>query len=322
MAKGLFECLHEANLGQYIEQFRLHGVKTLERLATLTIQDYVKFGIKSAEDRKRLFHLIHIVKGVQEERRMSSVSMTKDMLVQDKENKPVRKTVTSQNKKGASDRSPIPSSLSIQWTPRKKDRSGGDYVVKHKDTLQSGSSVIQPGALKRLEDQGGILFVETSPYQPKVSPRNRKSSLRQSFSDSEIIDEDLPDSSSNPADVTGFGAPKLKSSVVEVIDYKQKGYNYGIPGQKVTTPSRKQVIRNFGANLDTSKIKVCVRKRPLLKKEVKTGENDVIGTEGQSTVVLNESKVAVDLTEFMHVVSYMCNDAAHGKGGLCSFGFS
>ena len=312
MAKGLFECLHEANLGQHIEQFRLHGVKTLETLATLSLQDYVKFGITSSEDRKRLFQLIHIVKGVQEERRMSSMEMSSS--VQDKENTPVKINTSDNSKSVKETGSDIPSSLSIQWTPRKRDKDKS-YIyspLKHTN-VQSGTSGIQAqdshrkdgmelDTLKRLEDQGGILFVQ-SPYQPKTSPRSHRShDLRQSLSDSEVA-EDIADSSTNPADVTGFGAPQLRSSSVEVIDHKKTGYNYGIPGRKVITPARKQ----SESNLDTSKIKVCVRKRPLLRKEIGLKEEDIIGTEGESTVILNESKVAVDLTKFMQVVScYVC----------------
>ncbi|XP_072039225.1 LOW QUALITY PROTEIN: uncharacterized protein [Amphiura filiformis] len=315
MAKGLFECLHEANLGQYIEQFRLHGVSTLETLATLSLHEYVNFGITSAEDRQRLFQLIHIVKRVQGERRMSSI----DMSVQDKENTPVKINTSSRNKsqKDAGDRSTIPSSLSIQWTPRKKGKSYTDPPIKQ-NTVQLNDSwrnadELQPisgmqpdtNTLKRLEDQGGILLCK--PLPTNLSHRQGIAhDLRQSLSDSEVADE-LLDSSTNPADVTGFGAPKLKKSVVEVIDHRAKGYNYGIPGQNVITPARKQEI----SNLDTSKIKVCVRKRPLLRKEIGVKEEDIVGTEGHSTVVLNESRVAVDLTKFMQVHKYHFDEVFH-----------
>lgn len=43
------------------------------------------------------------------------------------------------------------------------------------------------------------------------------------------------------------------------------------------------------------KIKVCVRKRFLNKKEIKCGESDIVVVVSIITLVVNESKVAVDL---------------------------
>lgn len=43
------------------------------------------------------------------------------------------------------------------------------------------------------------------------------------------------------------------------------------------------------------KIKVCVRKRFLNKKEIKCGESDIVVVVSIITLVVNELKVAVDL---------------------------
>lgn len=43
------------------------------------------------------------------------------------------------------------------------------------------------------------------------------------------------------------------------------------------------------------KIKVCVRKRFLNKKEIKCGESDIVVVVSIITLVVNESKVVVDL---------------------------
>ena len=51
------------------------------------------------------------------------------------------------------------------------------------------------------------------------------------------------------------------------------------------------------------KIRVCVRKRPRTPREVKRNEADVVKVQGRQTIVVEEMKVAVDLTKFIQQVS-------------------
>ena len=50
------------------------------------------------------------------------------------------------------------------------------------------------------------------------------------------------------------------------------------------------------------KIRVCVRKRPRTTRELKRNEADVVKICGRQTVVVEELKVAVDLTKFIQQV--------------------
>jgi len=52
----------------------------------------------------------------------------------------------------------------------------------------------------------------------------------------------------------------------------------------------------------TDKIRVCVRKRPRSTREMKRNEADVVKIRGRQTVVVEELKVAVDLTKFIQQV--------------------
>jgi len=54
---------------------------------------------------------------------------------------------------------------------------------------------------------------------------------------------------------------------------------------------------------NVDKIRVCVRKRPRTPREVKRHEADIVKIRGQQTVVVDELKVAVDLTKFIQQVS-------------------
>ncbi|XP_031564538.1 kinesin-like protein KIF24 [Actinia tenebrosa] len=84
-------------------------------------------------------------------------------------------------------------------------------------------------------------------------------------------------------------------------EYTTHDFSYGIPSSKVKpkTPSRPR------ANSENSKIKVCVRKRPLGGEEVESGETDVVDTvPSKSMVVISAPKVAVDLTKYIQKFSF------------------
>lgn len=61
-----------------------------------------------------------------------------------------------------------------------------------------------------------------------------------------------------------------------------------------------EVAEDSSASLD--KILVCVRKRPRTAREVKRNEPDVVKFRNHQTVVVDELKVAVDLTKFIQQV--------------------
>lgn len=47
------------------------------------------------------------------------------------------------------------------------------------------------------------------------------------------------------------------------------------------------------------RISVCVRKRPLTRRECRRGETDVVTTLSGECVIVHESKEAVDLTQYI-----------------------
>jgi len=50
------------------------------------------------------------------------------------------------------------------------------------------------------------------------------------------------------------------------------------------------------------KIRVCVRKRPRMAREVKLNDRDIVKMSGHQTVIVDEIKVAVDLTKSIQQV--------------------
>ena len=84
-------------------------------------------------------------------------------------------------------------------------------------------------------------------------------------------------------------------------------YNYGLPNSSPSPNRRVARIANRGSD----KIRVCVRKRPLLKKE-KREEPDIVKVSG-STVVVYEEKTAVDMSKFVHEHEYLFDEAFSEK---------
>jgi len=64
-ADCLLNCLREVRLERFHRNFTERGLTNCEQLASLLVDDYSRFGVMSADDRRRLFQLIHIIKSVQ-----------------------------------------------------------------------------------------------------------------------------------------------------------------------------------------------------------------------------------------------------------------
>ncbi|XP_038077083.1 uncharacterized protein LOC119744936 [Patiria miniata] len=333
MVNGLSDCLQEANLAQYTDNFLQLGVCSVDTLSSLTIQEYPRFGITDLADKKRLFRLVHIVKRVKADKgrapdvdsQKRKTSHLKQLLPCDNDHQYTQQRddmqtdlVPPQSALKNLEKSPTPKGPGVS----SKDNSQGlkgqrsSSQLKGTDSLLSvarqelKAGVLSPSTVRKLETTGGILFVKPTSASPKVHPNNRlkhssarkRLVLQESLSDSEISYSDSPDGSSVAVDRTNFGAPQiLKKSFIEVIDHGDNSvYNYGVPGQPIKQHGTPQ---SSGQN-EAERIKVCVRKRPLSKKEERDKEKDVIQMEGRGTLVINEAKVAVDLTKFMQVHKY------------------
>ena len=91
--------------------------------------------------------------------------------------------------------------------------------------------------------------------------------------------------------------PEKKITYVETVIHSA-GYNYGLPNTQVRSPGS----ASNGAG-QVERIKVCVRKRPLLSREMKLQEVDIVKMTERHIVAVEEVKLAVDLTKFLQKVS-------------------
>ena len=109
-----------------------------------------------------------------------------------------------------------------------------------------------------------------------------------------------------------FQPPKKFETHVETVVHNSE-YDYGVPGLdsspktsviNFTSSDRRSMNRkpvSRSRNRD-ERIRVCVRKRPLLKKELKRQEADIVTTQDSDAVVVEESKVTIDLSKYIQKV--------------------
>ncbi|XP_041092342.1 kinesin-like protein KIF24 isoform X2 [Polyodon spathula] len=71
------------------------------------------------------------------------------------------------------------------------------------------------------------------------------------------------------------------------------GYNYGVPHS-----TTRKTSWEWG-QAESDRIRVCVRKRPLGMREERRGEADVVSTRDSRTILIQEKKEAVDLTQYI-----------------------
>jgi len=82
---------------------------------------------------------------------------------------------------------------------------------------------------------------------------------------------------------------------------------YGIPISSGGGSLSRGSAKNSSVDL-TDKIRVCVRKRPLNKNELRRGEADITELAGKRTLVINEQKTKVDLTRYIERHAFTFDD--------------
>eukprot|EP00062_Callorhinchus_milii_P012184 gi/632958950/ref/XP_007895340.1/ PREDICTED: kinesin-like protein KIF24 [Callorhinchus milii] len=263
MSSCLYECLCEAGLERYYTHFTAMGYLRTQELAKLSMNDYSILGVNSMHDRKRLFHLIQIIKAVQEEEHDCSASSGQAQT----------------------------SSLNL-WVEREKTgpRPHLDFVsLSNKgdqlnQDLESDRSA-QLLCVNRHQDTGCTLLDSTSPVDQLHTRHFVKEVQR--FPEGEDCCSMMFMPNNNSRDSEDIEMPNLHK-IIHV-----SGYNYGLPHSVLRYPGKDQVWT------DTEKIRVCVRKRPLGAQEERRGEVDIAMVEERKSVLIHERKEAVDLTQYI-----------------------
>ena len=147
-------------------------------------------------------------------------------------------------------------------SPRKRNRS----------PLVSGNRNNSDHALHATSDVRVHERPLPQPSASHLSQTELRNLLESSESDSSSESSDHSDYEPATKHLNAASSPtRVRRSVVSRI--KPKGYNYGVPTNAPSTPT---TSRNRSRTTGEERIKVCVRKRPRNKREVKNTDDDVV----------------------------------------------
>ncbi|XP_048220994.1 kinesin-like protein KIF24 isoform X2 [Perognathus longimembris pacificus] len=264
MASWLYECLCEAELGQYYPHFTALGLQKIDELAKVTMKDYSKLGVHNMNDRKRLFQLIKIIKIMQEEDKADSSPepplQTSNLCIKPQELRPGPRR-----------------QLHFDSPDDNKDRTASNAM----NSLLDFSADEQKSTYLEVPEH---MLPHDSQYHSEIR------ALHDMASDSYVqIETNTAVFSSN------HFSPILGNCDFPVIQRVShvSGYNYGIPHSCI----RQNTSENSWTEME--KIRVCVRKRPLGIREIRRGEINIITVEDKETLLVHEKKEAVDLTQYI-----------------------
>lgn len=299
----LYECLREARLEQFYPAFQANGITRSEALINLGMPEFCALGITASEDKRRLIELVNIIKEVHS----SGFSASPN---------PQRRSHGGhrQNQNSTSDLD-IDSPGAQGYNPPDDPRSGPPTFAR---ALRA-----RPGSRPQLSQY------EVAAHEPRYDISRENDAARDrapNFSAASYLDmlQFMSDSSGSEdvaidnSDDDETRQPQLqmvqrnvappqivRSSINRASGGSERvrpkgSYNYGV--HKVATPSRTRPSRsatNRGArDRVDDKIKVCVRKRPLTRREQKSKDEDIVGVESTTTLIVNEPKLAVDLKAY------------------------
>lgn len=269
MNSSLLETLKQSELDHYYNSFLSYGITELDTLAQISMQDYGSLGINSIQDRKKLFQLVQNLR---------------------------------QNEYN------VPSSPS-PYSPRMKESA---------TTLSFAGLKTPQQQIKKLPLIKNNMIGLSSVSYVKKSPSKDLPSISTSISSPRI--------SSNTACRSPFSARRQQLPVFirkqqqqqeeqesqeedderEIV--KNAGHNaYGVPTIAAKAHASKQQVVVVQSDLN-QKIRVCVRKRPLSKKEIEKSEKDITPVASVRTVHVNEPKVKVDLTKYIEQHTFNFDD--------------
>ncbi|XP_070599742.1 kinesin-like protein KIF24 isoform X2 [Erythrolamprus reginae] len=262
MASCLYECLCEAELQKYYPHFTALGFEKIDELAKVSMKDYSKLGVHNMKDRKRLFQLIRIIKMLQAE----DEAVRKKREDSQKSSRRLRPQLTRSGPRRQLH-------FESEGKEEQKEFESGPCAFSHGSSAEEGK-----------EEEAASGFSHDS-----VHKRPRKESFKVSASWTEE-DQPVVPAPGSSNDVLGDTDVSFVQRVAHI-----SGYNYGVPRSytRVTAGEKETPW------IETDKIRVCVRKRPLGLREERRGEVNILTVEDKETLLLHEKKEAVDLTQYI-----------------------
>ncbi|KAI8391175.1 P-loop containing nucleoside triphosphate hydrolase protein [Radiomyces spectabilis] len=299
-------------------------MSSLDYIAELSAQDYTKLGIRSIEDKRKFMALAQDLK----QRRQ----------LKTQPQRPVPQPTTASPTK-TNERMLQPRKRSTNSYDAGKDKKarrmtmGPQSIPRH---LPSKSPV-NNRRLSCLPKRDAAPLIRRSPVRAGVGAVIKTASpLRQNKPSAKLLK--FMEEVSNTADTTkdvipvqrnrtrlldAYGIPitpsKRRSSLDQLQpvshmsfeEYVKQRQSGNTTATTTTTATTSKVTTTYasGASDLQQRIRVCVRKRPLNKKELALNEKDIAPLVGARTIQVNASKTRVDLSRFTEQHSFTFDEA-------------
>ena len=193
------------------------------------------------------------------------------------------------------------SSQSEKKVPRRRPRSPAEGAVGGSSSAHSSSGMrLEPTRDVSVRERGPNFSAASYMDMLELMSESSQSDGGDQHSQSEESDTGAqpPRILAAPPPIFSNKVPRKTAPAERVkVQAKSKGYNYGVPTNRDSVKARVRPPPSSRLVKD-DKIRVCVRKRPLSRRESRAADPDIIDAESTTTVVVKEPKVAVDLTAF------------------------
>ncbi|CAO3612949.1 unnamed protein product [Mucor hiemalis] len=303
-ASTFLDTLRKHELSQFYPTFNHHGITHLQSLAQLSLQDYSRLGITDTGDRRKIFGL---VQSIRKETEFSSSNNASSPTITSRMNVlPSSSAMTSglRQPQSYSNMSTSNSRLPQLDTVNRGRRQSVIGNVKSSPVPQPRSRTMSDAPRP---DPALINQQRQAPYKDRRSELRRSLYLDQPLSLDDVEDSDEEDSTKNR---------KFRASA-PLLDA------YGVPLSPARAAARSSAAAALSGQNNSSlgstfinlppsdlnqKIRVCVRKRPLSRKEIEKADKDVAPLNGTRSLQINEPKLRLDLSKYTEQHSFTFDD--------------
>ncbi|KAG1056204.1 hypothetical protein G6F43_001891 [Rhizopus delemar] len=270
----LLEQLQEHDLEQFYLKLYSLGIVELNELAKISVNDFSRIGVDNPEDKKKFLQLSQTMKNKLQSRQYTQTS----------EHIASRKRPVSVVKASTPERKSVRRmTIAPQTIPR----------IQQKPTYKDRRLSILP----RRESVAPDLLQRKKVINPATK--------RHKTSTEDVITEKRPKTATSNRLLDVYGVPYNQK-----IKTEETGINHAIPTIKRTIePVSKLKTAAIPYNELHQRIRVCVRKRPLNKRETLSKEADITSIVGSHTVELHAERMRIDLTRLTETHAFTFDEA-------------
>ena len=295
MSDCLYTCLAEVSLERYHVALVSAGVRRCDQLADLSLSDYVPLGVATAADRLRLFKLVQLVRSVRADGGGGCQHGGSDVAACSNGGERTNGVGGCGGPNGVNGIGHPTNGVDVN---RVNARANGRSRASNMNRVEYHAGSDSPVFRCRK-----VLDFSESDTDQEVAPPVREPSIVPVVPVAPPSTAKPPPRARPPETASAethayFPPPPAppREPPVETI-YHDAGYDYGLPNAAHVTP------RSTERGDPLERIRVCVRKRPLLQRERNRKDVDAVRVVDSRTVSVSEDKVAVDLTKYIQKVS-------------------